>query len=438
MRQRSRRQRARSAPGDARPGGGRRTRTAQAAGVDCGAHARVAGGPAGADQQRGRPCGTDPAARQTRADGGGDRGIPTGARASTGVSGMPLCEARAAPGFHCCLRSAPAMQRVPGRQRAGLDWPWLQPLPRSGFWSAACRPDAAGVALRTLGRQRAQRRAPRAPQVLHMPQALVQMPLPWSHALSAGTGPTGLQLLRASVAGERAPHPLAAWRHDRGTQEAEALALARTGPWRAAHLCVRPQARALCDCDTVQSSACDAQLAGAVAVLTPHCAPAAEAPGPPCAPTPPRRTPHAHRQQAPAVTTRAPLLRMPGVDRGAGPGSSAAMAQPMLSALGTDRRTWPEDQHGGSWLGLAPPQASAGGTGRKSRTRQQRNRAAHACRLAAPAVLRSHGAVGALSRRLQGRLGPAQALVATAHKSARTVSQRLPHRLPSYDIGAAE
>ncbi len=396
MRQRSRRQRARSAPGDARPGGGRRTRTAQAAGVDRGAHARVAGGPAGADQQRGRPCGTDPAARQTRADGGGDRGIPTGARASTGVSGMPLCEARAAPGFHCCLRSA------------------------------------------TLGRQRAQRRAPRAPQVLHMPQALVQMPLPWSHALSAGTGPTGLQLLRASVAGERAPHPLAAWRHDRGTQEAEALALARTGPWRAAHLCVRPQARALCDCDTVQSSACDAQSAGAVAVLTPHCAPAAEAPGPPCAPTPPRRTPHAHRQQAPDVTTRAPLLRMPGVDRGAGPGSSAAMAQPMLSALGTDRRTWPEDQHGGSWLGLAPPQASAGGTGRKSRTRQQRNRAAHACRLAAPAVLRSHGAVGALSRRLQGRLGPAQALVATAHKSARTVSHRLPHRLPSYDIGAAE
>jgi transposase len=57
---------------------------------------------------------------------------------------------------------------------------------------------------------------------------------------------------------------------------------------------------------------------------------------------------------------------------------------------------------------------------------------------AAQAVLRADGALGAFSRRLQGRLGPAQALVATAHKMARTVYHMRKDRAPYHDIGAAE
>ena len=67
-----------------------------------------------------------------------------------------------------------------------------------------------------------------------------------------------------------------------------------------------------------------------------------------------------------------------------------------------------------------------------------RNRAAQAFRMAAQSVTRSHCAFGAFSRRLKGRLGPAQALVATAHKIARTVYHMLKHRVPYHDIGAAE
>src|SRR5262249_50654621 len=68
----------------------------------------------------------------------------------------------------------------------------------------------------------------------------------------------------------------------------------------------------------------------------------------------------------------------------------------------------------------------------------KRHRAAHAFRMAAQAVLRSHCACGAFSRRLQGRLGPAPALVATAPKIARTVYPMLQQRVPSHDIGAEE
>jgi hypothetical protein len=67
-----------------------------------------------------------------------------------------------------------------------------------------------------------------------------------------------------------------------------------------------------------------------------------------------------------------------------------------------------------------------------------RHRAAQAFRMAAQSVLRADCALGAFYRRLKGRLGPAQALVATAHKMARIVYHMLKDQVPYSDIGAAE
>jgi hypothetical protein len=103
------------------------------------------------------------------------------------------------------------------------------------------------------------------------------------------------------------------------------------------------------------------------------------------------------------------------------PGISPAIAQTMLADIGTAMRTWPDDNPCCAWRGLAPKQALSGGQGLKSRTMNTRHRAAPAFRLAAQSVLRADCAWGAFSRRGQGRLGPAQALVATAPKMARTV-----------------
>ena len=58
--------------------------------------------------------------------------------------------------------------------------------------------------------------------------------------------------------------------------------------------------------------------------------------------------------------------------------------------------------------------------------------------MAAQAVLQADCTFGACSRCLQGRLGPAQALIATAHKIARTVYHMRKDRVPYHDIGAAE
>jgi transposase len=271
-----------------------------------------------------------------------------------------------------------------------------------------------------------------------MQQALLQMHIQVSHALSDVTGTTGQQIIRAIVAGERDPQHLAALRNYRCQKDAHAIALALTGTWRAAHLFVLPQALALFAFSTAQLSAGDAQSDRAFSVLTPRFAPVPAVSIPAAPPPPPRRKPHSHRKHAPAVNTRVHLLRLTGVDLVAVQGSSASLAQTILAEIGTDMRTWPDDKHVCSWLGLAPKHDLSGGKVLRRRTMKHRHRAAQAFRMAAQSVLRADCALGAFSRRVKGRLGPAQALVATAHKIARTVYHLRKYRLPYHDIGAAE
>ena len=234
------------------------------------------------------------------------------------------------------------------------------------------------------------------------------------------------------------PRRLAALRHSRWKKDADAIALALTGTWRAAHLFVLTPARALFAFSTAQISAGEALIAHTFAVLTPRFEPAPPVSAPAEDTTSPRRKPHSQSQHAPRVTTRAPILRITGVDLVAVHGLSDSLAQTMLAEIGTHMAKWPDDTHFCSWLGLAPTHDLSGGKVLKSRTMNNRHRAAQAFRMAAQSVLRADCAFGAFYRRLKGRLGPTQALVATAPKRARTVYHMLKDQVPYHDIGAAE
>jgi hypothetical protein len=258
-----------------------------------------------------------------------------------------------------------------------------------------------------------------------------------SQALSDVTGATGQRMLRAIVAGERDPRTLATLRHDRCQKDGDEIAQALPGTWRKEPLFVLTQALALVDFYPTQRSACDAQIERACSVMKPRCEPTPEAPLP-IRPTSPPRTPHFHSKNAPASTIRAPILRITGVDLVAVHGISPSIAQTILSEIGTDMRKWPDEKHFCSLLGLAPKNEISGGKVLKNRTMKTRNRAAQAFRMAAQSVLRFDCALRAFDRRLKRRLVPAQALVATAHKIARTVYHMLKERVPYYDIEATE
>jgi transposase len=431
------RHRTRSAQGETRPFEGLRPVTPHAAGVDIGAHEIMACVPDGDAQQIVRAFGTYTAALHAVAAWFIDRGIETVAMESTGVYWIPLFEELAARGLRGCLISARSLKHGPGRKSAVLDGQWIQPLHSYGLLSASFRPEADLVALRTLLRHRAPLIEHRAPHVLHMPQALLQMNLQLSQALRDVTGTTGQQIIRAIVAGERDPQTLAALRNYRCKKDADEMALALTGTWREDHLFVLTQALALFDFYSAQISACEAQIERAFSVMKPRFAPAPPVTAPVAATTP-RHKPHSHSKHAPEVNTRAHILRITGVDLVAVHGLSDSLAQTILAEIGTDMSKWPDDTHFSSWLGLAPKNDISGGKVLKSRPMKNRHRAAQAFRMAAQAVVRSHCAFGAFYRRLKGRLGPAQARVATAHKIARTVYHLLKYRVPYHDIGAAE
>jgi transposase len=124
-----------------------------------------------------------------------------------------------------------------------------------------------------------------------------------------------------------------------------------TGTWREEHQFVLKQALALFDFYMAQLSECDAQIEHAFAVIKPRFDPAPAAPVPVEAATPPRRKPHSHSKNAPAVNTRAHILRITGVDLAAVHGSSDSLAHTILAEIGSDMQKWPDAKTSAPGLG---------------------------------------------------------------------------------------
>jgi hypothetical protein len=187
----------------------------------------------------------------------------------------------------------------------------------------------------------------------------------------------------------------------------------------------------LFDFYTQQLAACDAELARHFAALKPRWD------GPDQLPDVPRVKPSSRSKNQPAYNVRAELLRLTGVDLVAVQGISASLAQTILSEVGTEMSRFPTEKHFASWLGLAPHHEISGGKILRNRTLKTDNRAGQAFRQAAASVIRSDSAFGAFYRRKRAQLGPMQALVATAHKIARTVYHMLKDKVAYHDLGAA-
>ncbi|MEM4204401.1 MAG: transposase, partial [Candidatus Methanomethylicaceae archaeon] len=219
-------------------------------------------------------------------------------------------------------------------------------------------------------------------------------------------------------------------RHPSCKSSEETIAKALTGHWQEEQLFVLRQSLELFDFYTAQIEACNAEIERRFAAIPPRWDTPAELPE-----LPPAK-PDSKTKNKPADSTRAELFRITGVDLVAVDGISAGLAMNIISEVGTDMSRFPTEKHFCSWLGLAPHNEISGGKVLRSRTLKTDNRAGQAFRQAATSVTRSRSAFGAFYRRKKAQLGPAQALVATAHKIARTVYFMLKHQVAYHDIGA--
>ena len=404
-----------------------------AAGMDLGAEEIWGGVPADRDAEPVRAFGTFTPELQARVDWLVQCGVDTVAMESTGVYWIPIDELLEARGLKPYLVDARQVKNVPGRKtdvlRAACQG--LQKLHRLGLLSASCRPEAEMVTWRAYLRHRAELIERRAPHILPMHKALLQMNLQLTQVLTDITGPTGLAIIRAIITGERDPLKLAQLRNPACQSSTEEIGKALTGTWKPEYLFVLKQSVEGYDFYTQQLAACDAEVERLYAVLNPRWEMPADLPK-----LPPRKF-HSHRKNQPAGEVRQAMYRIVGVDLTAVDGLKEASVQEILSEIGTDMSPGPTVKHFASWLRLAPHNDISGGVVLRSRGLKSNNRARQAFRQAAESVARSDNAFGEFYRRKRAQYGPKVANMATAHKIARVVYFMLKKHVP-YEAGKAE
>lgn len=357
--------------------------------------------------------------------------ISSVAMESTGVYWIPVYDILAQGGLEVLLVNPYQLKTVPGRKTDVKDCQWIQQLHAYGLLAGSFRPDDECVVLRGYVRQRTRLFELASQHVQLMHKALTQMNLQINHVLSDITGATGMNIIRAIVAGERDSLVLAKHRDYRCKKEEKEIAKALVGNYRAEHLLALKQALEAYDFFHKQAMECEEAIEQILnkweAEELKECASIPSADN--MEPLEQVRGKTAKGGRGVQKKTqynlspyhfnaREPLERILGVDLTEIPGLDVNAIMRILGEIGTDMTRWPSAKHFASWLGLCPGNKISGGKVLSSKTKPSANRAAQAFRLAANALYRSTTALGSFFRRMRARLGAPKAITAGAHKLA--------------------
>jgi transposase len=388
-----------------------------AAGIDIGATEIFVAVPADRDPQPVRRFGTFTADLRAMARWLSTCGIETVAMESTGVYWIPVFQILEEAQLEVCLVNARHVKNVPGRKTDVKDAQWLQYLHSAGLLEKSFRPPGEMCALRSILRHRQNLMEQINQHVQHMHKCLTQINLQIHHVLSDITGQSGLRMLDAILGGERDPGRLAALCGRGVRAPAQQIIQSLEGDYRAEHVFVLAQALAAYRFTLEQVQACDQQALGRMQ--------SAQAGSASIDLANPGKFETAYDRSLAAETAR-----LAGVDLTSIDGVSAWGASNLISEIGCDISAWPTVKHFSSWLALCPDNRISGGKILSSRTRKAPSRARYIVRMCAYGVIHSKGPLGDYYRKMRARQGPAQALIATAHKIARLIYHCLQTRTP--------
>jgi len=128
------------------------------------------------------------------------------------------------------------------------------------------------------------------------------------------------------------------------------------------------------------------------------------------------------------------LTRICGIDLTRIVGLNVLSVLILIAEIGVDMSCWPNAKAFCAWLGLCPGNKISGGRVLSSRTSRVVNRAAILLRTLATTIGRTETWLGVYHRRMKGRLGPAAANTATAHKLATIVYHLLKYKEEYIDV----
>lgn len=347
-------------------------------------------------------------------------GVRTVAMESTGVYWIPLYQVLDERGFEVCLVNARHYKNVPGRKTDVCDSAWLQYLHAVGLLQGSFRPAQEICAFRTIVRHRAGLIEDASKHIQRMQKALDQMNVQIHRVLSDLTGVSGMAIVDAILEGERDPHRLAALRDGRVKASEESIVAALEGDYRREHLFTLKQSlesyrhyqKLIAECDRQIRADLD-KLDGGGGVEPPEA----------------RKTMRTKDDEE----LRQKFFRICGVDLTAIPGMNVGTVEVLLAEVGPDLSRFRSAGAFANWLTLAPNNTITGGRVISSKTRESKNRAAGALRMAAQALSREKSYLGQFYRRMKVQLdGGAEAVTAAAHKLARIIYAMVTKRV-EYD-----
>ena len=308
-----------------------------------------------------------------------------------------------------------------------------------GLLRASFVPPEQILALRTLSRHRENLTRAACEHVQRMQKALDEMNLHLHHVIDDITGASGRAIIEAILQGERDPKRLATLRHRNVKASAEKIEQALDGRWNEQLLFVLGQEYQSWNHLQEQIARCDQKLLESAEELPVELSEEA------------LTQMEAQEQQQNAPKAKRMRLRgsknqpasdpgqwqkrlhmILGVDLTRTPGVSILTVLCLLCELGTDWRCFPSAAHFASWLGLCPDNQISGGKVLRRSTRTVQNRVRNILKMAAQTLHGSKSHLGDQYRRMRGRLGPAQANTAMAHKLARILWHQMTHKV-AYD-----
>jgi len=364
--------------------------------------------------------------------------VRTVAMEATGKYWIAPYERLEAAGFEVVLVNPHDLKHVPGRKSDILDCQWIQRLHSYGLLAGSFRPPEDIRKLRTLLRHRSNLVVGCGQAVQHMQGAFDEMNIHLHRVVSDLDGETGLRIVDAILAGERDPEKLVELRdeHIRKSTVDEMKAALR-GFWQEEQVFVLRQAREnyryfqskIQECDDQIQKVLQAVRSNPVTV-SPQVAP----PNPVGKVT--RKKKKGAGGNAPRHDFTAELTRICGLDLTQVIGLNVLSVLMIISEIGVDMSRWRSPKAFASWLGLCPGSKISGGKRLSSRTRAVANRVSILLRHLAPTIGRTDTWLGIFHRRMKGRLGPAAANTATAHKLALIIYHLLRYKEDYIDVDA--
>ena len=299
-------------------------------------------------------------------------GIKTIAMESTGVYWIPVFQILETSGFEVILVNARHVKNVPGRKTDVKDCQWLQQLHSYGLLSGSFRPKDQICELRAFTRQRDRLTKSAATHVTRMQKALNEMNIQLHHVISDITGLTGMNIIKAIIAGERDANKLAAFRNYRIKSDEKTIIKALEGDYRKEHLGVLKQELETYEFYLKQIRECDEAIEVCYKEFD-------------------KRSDDnlingkkpKKNKNSPKFDLQQSLYNTAGVDCTQIPGLSELSVQTIISEVGLDMDKWSTEKHFVSWLGLSPANKITGGKVFDTRTNKVKNKASMAFRMAA-------------------------------------------------------